>query len=327
MTEYGSDEERAALRAHFDTARARAWADGLVSASRRVLRRHGHAGDWETVLAGLPDLRPASVSLTDRIRIGEMADAGTADRAALENALRALAPWRKGPFTLFGIEIDAEWRSDAKWSRVVAHAAPLAGRRVLDIGCGNGYYAFRMAGAGARLVLGLDPSVLCIMQFRAVRHYLAELAVHVLPATDEHVDSGLRCFDTVFSMGVLYHRRDPAAHLDRLIEALRAGGELVLETLVLANGEEALLEPDGRYARMRNVRAVPSTGTALRWLRAAGFKNARCVDVTATTVAEQRSTDWMTSQSLADFLDPVDPGRTIEGYPAPVRGVFIATAP
>ncbi|MEY8213807.1 MAG: DUF1698 domain-containing protein, partial [Colwellia sp.] len=32
------------------------------------------------------------------------------------------------------------------------------------------------------------------------------------------------------------------------------------------------------------------------------------------------------TQSLSDFLDPQDKNKTIEGYPAPQRAIFIANA-
>jgi tRNA (mo5U34)-methyltransferase len=71
---------------------------------------------------------------------------------------------------------------------------------------------------------------------------------------------------------------------------------------------------------------VPPPATVEVWLRAAGFHAVRTVDITATTPDEQRSTAWMPYHSLRDFLAPDDPARTIEGYPAPVRAVFVASA-
>ena len=43
-----------------------------------------------------------------------------------------------------------------------------------------------------------------------------------------------------------------------------------------------------------------------------------------TTTEEQRKTELMITESLEDFLDPTDPTKTIEGYQAPTRAVFIA---
>ena len=128
-------------------------------------------------------------------------------------------------------------------------------------------------------------------------------------------------------MGVLYHRRDPLRLLERLKELLRPGGELVLESLVLPPGrQQEVLAPAGRYARMRNVWAVPGTGRLAGWMDQAGFADCRVVDVTATTTAEQRSTAWMRFDSLQQALDPADRARTVEGHPAPVRAIFIARA-
>jgi tRNA (mo5U34)-methyltransferase len=75
---------------------------------------------------------------------------------------------------------------------------------------------------------------------------------------------------------------------------------------------------------MRNVWFIPSTAMLENWLRRCGYRDIRTVDVTPTTIAEQRSTEWMTFESLADFLDPADTRLTIEGHPAPQRAVLVA---
>ncbi|MEW8183876.1 MAG: tRNA 5-methoxyuridine(34)/uridine 5-oxyacetic acid(34) synthase CmoB, partial [Candidatus Thiodiazotropha endolucinida] len=130
--------------------------------------------------------------------------------------------------------------------------------------------------------------------------------------------------DTVFSMGVFYHRQSPFAHLAELKGALRNGGELVLETLVIEGCENQVLVPRGRYAKMRNVWFIPSTETLHLWLERAGFNQVKMIDVSVTTIEEQRATEWMRFESLADYLDPADRSLTIEGYPAPRRAVFVA---
>jgi tRNA (mo5U34)-methyltransferase len=292
------------------------------------VKRYGDLPRWLEHLAALPEIAVAARHL-DRDRVG--ADTATPleeeTAATLEAALRGLHPWRKGPYELFGLHIDTEWRSDWKWQRLTPHISPLAGRAVLDIGCGNGYHCWRMRGAGAGEVVGIDPTPLFIVQFAALQRYLQEPAVNLLPMGIEHLPAGMRAFDTVFSMGVLYHRRSPMKHLQELREALRQGGELVLETLVIEGDERACLVPEGRYARMGNVWFLPSSAMLLLWLRKLGFRHARIVDESTTTLEEQRRTDWMTFHSLAEFLDPEDRSRTVEGYPAPRRAIAIAEAP
>ncbi len=306
------------------------WAERLPAQVAAGLdpARHGDLPRWEAALAALPEARPGSVDLAaDTLRIGRRADLAEGDADRLEAALRQLHPWRKGPFELFGLHIDTEWRSDRKWQRLAPHIQPLAGRLVLDVGCGNGYHAWRMRGAGAARVIGIDPSPLFVMQFRAVKRYLPPEPVDVLPLGIDDLPPALDAFDTVFSMGVLYHRRSPLDHLLQLKGALRPGGELVLETLVVEGDAQSVLVPAGRYAKMGNVWFIPSPALLERWLERCGFRHVRVVDVTPTTVEEQRRTGWMTFQSLADFLDPNDASRTVEGHPAPVRAIAIARKP
>ena len=308
---------------------ARLWLDTLPAALDAASdpADHGQLSSWQTTLSRLPNVTPSFLDLTNGVSIGAPQDINETTRHHLIRDLKQLHPWRKGPFYLFGIHIDSEWRSDWKWERVRPHIQPLAGRTVLDVGCGNGYYALRMVGEGADLVVGLDPTWVFVMQFAAIRRYLSSPNAFVLPLGIEQLPEKLRAFDTVFSMGVLYHRRSPLNHLVTLRDALKPGGELVLETLVLDDKCDLELIPKKRYAQMRNVWAIPSCLRLKSWLRQTGFEQIRIVDVTATTINEQRATEWMTFHSLQNFLDPTDLSKTIEGYPGPVRAVAIARAP
>ncbi len=307
----------------------RAWAEPAGWLARRYLleKPHGDLAEWSRSLEQLPS-GPAEVdTAADTIAIGRPGVLPAAERERLEQGLRGLMPWRKGPFRFFDMEVDTEWRSDWKWQRIVPHLSDLTGRRVLDVGCGSGYHCWRMHGAGARLVLGVDPGILFFMQYQAVRRYVPDAPVWYLPGRLEELPGEADFFDTVFSLGVLYHRRSPLDHLVQLKQALRPGGELVLETLVIEGDAQTLLMPEGRYAAMRNVWFLPSPPMLEIWLRRCGFTDVRVVDVTRTRVDEQRATDWMQFRSLADFLDPEDANRTREGYPGPVRATIMARRP
>lgn len=288
---------------------------------------HGKMAGWQAALAALPNIIPSSINLKDQVQIGSVNDFIDQDRDLFIENLKAFHPWRKGPYHLFGIELDTEWHSDWKWDRLLPHIQPLMNRKVLDIGGGNGYHGWRMLGEGAELVLGIDPTLVFVMQYQVMQRYIGETNHYVLPIGIEDLPVKLGCFDTVFSMGVLYHRRSPLDHLYELRACLRSGGELVLETLIIEGGEGMVLMPEGRYAKMRNVWFFPTIATMTLWLRRCGFKEVRCVDINTTTIEEQRSTKWMTFESLINFLDPEDHSKTIEGYPAPVRAIFTATAP
>ncbi len=294
-------------------------------------RNNGDFPRWQAALDSLPDLTPRHIELREAVRIGSAQDCTEQEQEALRAALQGLIPWRKGPVELFGVHIDTEWRSDWKWDRLREHIAPLRGRTILDVGCGNGYHCFRMAGEGARLAIGIDSQLAYAMQYRMVSRYVPDVPAFVLPTTFEQaleqLPEDVAAFDSVFSMGVLYHRRSPIDHLLQLKSCLRPGGELVLETLIVEGPEGHALVPQDRYCRMPNVWFIPSCATLLLWLQRCGLRNARVVDVSTTSLQEQRTTDWMRFQSLADSLDPDDRSHTVEGLPAPRRAVILANAP
>jgi len=297
------------------------WIELLPARIAHGLRyeRHGLLPQWEEVLGQLPTLNTSSVQLKNEVRVeGETF-------LELESQLKEFHPWRKGPYHIHGVDINTEWHSDWKWDRVRPHIQPLEDRTILDVGCGNGYHCWRMVGEGARLVVGIDPSPMFVTQFFAMKHFIQDPRAWVLPLGIEHVPETPGAFDTVFSMGVLYHRKSPMEHLERLKSFLRPGGELVIETLIVDGPEGYTLTPNGRYAKMRNVWFIPTVKTLEYWMHRCGLTNVRTVDITTTSTAEQRSTDWMTFDSLPTFLNTTDPTQTIEGLPAPKRAVVVAT--
>lgn len=287
---------------------------------------HGHFCKWNAAVEQLPIPLNPSIRLDDEdFKIGRAEELSVQQWHQLDASLKNLFPWRKGPYHLFDLHLDAEWRSDWKWNRIKAHISPLDHRLVLDVGCGNGYHCWRMLGAGATMVVGIDPVQLHVLQFQAIRHLYGEAKIYVLPLTLAEIPKKTGIFDTVFSMGVLYHRRSPIDYLINLRNCLRHGGELVLETLVIEGSLGKILVPEGRYACMRNVWFIPTCNTLVSWMKRCGFKNMRIVDVNQTSTQEQRSTPWMTLHSLQDFLNADNPDLTIEGHPAPRRATIIAT--
>lgn len=286
---------------------------------------HGDFAKWHKLVNKLPNTNVSHINLKDAVEIGLASDIDEYTQKQIIGLLKQFKPWRKGPFHLHGIHIDTEWRSDWKWQRVLPHLESLEGRTVLDIGCGSGYHLWRMRGENAKLVVGVDPSQLFLMQFQAIKHFNPDPNVHLLPVGVEHLPE-LKVFDTVFSMGVLYHRRSPIEFLQQLKSQLRKGGQLVLETLVVEGDDQTVLMAGERYAQMRNVWFLPSSDALSLWMSRVGFTNIQVVDIEKTTTNEQRKTQWMDSLSLADFLDPNDTNKTIEGYPAPLRAVITANA-
>lgn len=301
------------------------WLDTLPDQISRGLshQRFGDLADWLQALEDLPEIFSDAIDLQTKVDIGSTQEVDAATRQQTHDALARLIPWRKGPYHVHGTHIDTEWRSDWKWDRVLPHIEPLAQRTVLDVGCGSGYHMWRMLGEQAKLVIGIDPTPLFLIQFHAIKHFHGAAPIHMLPLGIEHMPE-LNGFDSVFSMGVLYHRRDPIQFLTELKQQLKPGGQLILETLVVEGDVNTVLMPTDRYAQMRNVWFLPSCEALSLWLSRLGFVDIKVVDENVTSLDEQRKTEWMDNQSLADFLDPDDVSKTIEGYPAPKRAVIIA---
>lgn len=285
--------------------------------------------DWSSQLLPLVEQRMSDSYHGDfarwRTSLDQLRGASTAEER--RKPLLQLAPWRKGPFDVGGVQIDAEWRSELKWARLNDAVAPLAGRNVLDVGCGNGYYALRIHEQGANAVLGIDPTLLYVMQFLAVTYDSEPLPVKVLPLRMHELPDAPRVFDTTFSMGVLYHQRSPIDHLRQLRGTLRPGGQLVLETIFMPGEESYACTPADRYARMKNVWLLPTLAELTTWLGRTGYRDVTVIDTSVTGIDEQRSTPWMTFESLAEALDPNDSSKTVEGWPAPRRVIVTASAP
>lgn len=316
---------------HFDQlyqqlqqTRLHTWVESLQCQIEAQLKNnpHGKLEAWENSFNALPTII-ADYTHYDTPRIQAHVDAVISNEIQqhFKQQLLQFSPWRKGPYELFGTHIDTEWRSDWKWERIKDHIAPLDNKLVLDIGCGNGYHMWRMLGEKAKLVIGVDPSQLFLMQFHIIKKYLgSHLPIHIVPLRSEDLpDFNNQGFDSVFSMGVLYHRKSPFEHLQELRSFLKPKGQLILETLVIEGNQNSVLVPRDRYAKMRNVWFIPSVEMLTLWLERAGFSNIQIADISPTCIEEQRSTEWMTFESLPQFLYPNNSQLSIEGYPSPLR--------
>jgi tRNA (mo5U34)-methyltransferase len=297
------------------------WMKPLIELSEQIIKSgsHGDLPGWLKVLNELPAAKHGFDGSGSVVSCGKL----SSDTNTLAGQLLKFHPWRKGPLNIGGVPIETEWRSDKKWDRLQAHLS-ITGHKVMDIGCGNGYFGWRMLDHGASSVIGIDPTLIYTMQWLASQHFAGDLPNYVLPLSLEDLPETAGGFDTIFSMGVLYHRRDPVEHLKRLAGLVKKGGQIVLETLVLESESDQVLVPEGRYARMRNVWAIPTVPRLINWMNEAGLQSIKTLDVSHTTADEQRSTDWMHFESLAESLDPGNSKQTLEGHPAPVRAAMIA---
>jgi tRNA (mo5U34)-methyltransferase len=273
-------------------------------------------------------LRADFLDLTGEVvRIGGTGELDAADQGRVLAALRSFMPWRKGPFELFGIEIDAEWRSERKWNRLLPALPDLTGKIIADIGSNNGYYMFRMAAHQPRLVVGFEPYLQHYFAFQTLNSLAGLANLHTELLGVEHLRLYPDCFDVIFLMGIIYHRISPVEMLREVRAALRPGGVLIVESQAIPGKEPLALFPEKTYAKVPGTYFVPTAACLENWLHRSGFQQVETFCSHPMSSAEQRRTPWMTFESYTDFLDPVDPGRTIEGYPAPWRVFLRAVTP
>lgn len=299
----------------------------IIAKEKRLNLEYGLEKTCREAFQKLPDIHPSEVNLSsDWIKIGSKDDISDTDYKKLYSILEKFSPWRKGPFDLFGIKIDTEWVSYIKWNRLKSNISSLKGKRVLDIGCSSGYYMLRMLEQKPSMVLGVDPQILFYYQFLTLKKYIELPDIYYIPGAMEELPTFHKYFDTIFSMGILYHRKSPVEALQNIHKNLKKNGELVLETLIIGGGSDTALFPVDRYAKMKNVYFIPTVKCLESWLKRAKFTNIKTIDISITTAEEQRRTEWINTESLEDFLDPSDPLKTVEGYPAPLRVVITAKA-
>lgn len=253
------------------------------------------------------------------VKVGKNSALSATEATRLQSALDSFRPWKKGPFDLFGTMIEAEWRSDWKWARILPHIQSLQGRTVADIGCHNGYFMFRMAHQQPGLVIGFEPVAKHFWNFQLLQQWIRQPNLYFELLGVEHLDLYPRFFDTIFCLGILYHHTDPVGLLRKLHAALAPGGEIVIDCQGIPGTEPVALVPKGRYAGARGIWFLPTQSCLEHWLHRTGFRNIECIFAEPLSTAEQRRTPWADVDSLAEFLDPQDATRTVEGYPAPWR--------
>jgi len=270
----------------------------------------------ETVTSGKELLKNFCV---DAVTLGSSADLQAPQMEVLNQVVEKLMPWRKGPFSLFGIEIDSEWKSNWKWDRIVPELGDISGLKIADVGCGNGYYMFRAAAAAPELVIGFDPSEHFYYQFQLVQRFAQFPFVSYEPMGLEDLQLFEGFFDLVLCMGIVYHHRNPIEQLKILLDALAPGGQVIVESQTIPGTEPIALFPKDRYAKARNIYFIPTANCLAAWLEKVGFVDIEVFSDVQLTCEEQRRTKFAVFESLSDFLDSNDLSKTVEGYPAPRR--------
>jgi tRNA (mo5U34)-methyltransferase len=271
---------------------------------------------YQEAIKALKPYENVEVKLGDKVEV-QIPNLSEEDAQQIKETALLMKPWRKGPFQINDLFIDSEWQSQIKYNLLEPYF-DIKGKVVGDIGCNNGYYLFRMLTQEPKKLIGFDPSAIYYSQFQFMNHFIkSDIRYEMLGV--EHVEFYEHKFDTLFCLGVLYHRSDPVAMLKSLFKGLNKGGELILDTFMIDGEGEMCLTPRDRYSKIPNIYFVPTVNALKNWCYRAGFETVEVLEIMKTEANEQRKTEWIDTQSLEDFLDPNDDNKTVEGYPAPKR--------
>jgi len=283
------------------------------------IKKDRRIDNWNKIITCLPKLQDTKVDFNKEVLIS--GNWKEQKRKKAKELLLELIPWRKGPFEIGDISIDAEWRSNLKWERFLELNIELSGKTILDVGSGNGYYGFRMLGQGVDSVVCLEPNLSHLTQFIAINNFAKSEQIRMIPKRIEELTFTDECFDLIFSMGVLYHQRKPEEHLKLLCSHLKKEGTIILETLIVDEEYGEVLIPEGNYANMPNVRFLHTKTGLEKLAKLANLNVASISSSCKTTIEEQRTTLWMPFKSLSDGLN-IEKDLTIEGLPRPERVFF-----
>jgi ubiquinone/menaquinone biosynthesis C-methylase UbiE len=113
-----------------------------------------------------------------------------------------------------------------KFSEQLHEYKSFSGKRVLDVGCGNGYVLSRYSSYGAD-TYGIDITEKAI-ELCKKRFELSHLNGEFATAPAEKLPFENDFFDCVCSMGVLHHVSDTQKAIDEIYRVLKPGGKIIL---------------------------------------------------------------------------------------------------
>lgn len=177
---------------------------------------------------------------------------------------------KKGSYAYTTKRLSARY-ANLRTSESIAHSYDFAGKRVLDLGCGDGTYTLEFLSLGVKEVVGVDPASVAIEAANAKAQKLGldvtvKFEVGNIYALEPYL-AGNR-FDCIVLRGVLHHLPDPV----RAIAGLASfGGSIVVLEPNGNNPVLKLLEKFSRYHIEHEERSFSPT-LIRSWLTKAGFR-------------------------------------------------------
>jgi 2-polyprenyl-3-methyl-5-hydroxy-6-metoxy-1,4-benzoquinol methylase len=221
-----------------------------------------------------------------------------------------LSPWNHNiplPHDVYTTACRDYYPAHREIMRVVAEGlgGEWSGRRILDIGCLEGYFSVECALQGAE-VLGIDGKLLNVRKCEFVQSVLGiERAKFVLgDALKVNHESHGR-FDVILALGLLYHLDDPYTFLANV--AGLCDGFVVIDTHIALENQPEMIKGEWRpdLSEMRTLTFAGKSyeGRLFREFPTGTERNVK--DLSPTASLENESSVWLTENSLLSMLDDV----------------------
>lgn len=300
---------------------------------RRMLRWHGSScSELRRVCLDMPSFEEALDYGVDKggvFSVGQQQTLSDAQRQRVHVLLQRFIPWRTGPWRILGVDVLSGWRSGEKWERMkVAYPRSSSGLKVADIGCGNGYFMFRLLEHAPALVVGFEPIARHYYAYHLVQNYVRSSALHFEPLGFEDLDLYSKFFDVMVCMGVLYHQTDPVDVLRLSHRALAPGGKLLLATQGIPGADPVALMPRKFYNGKKGTWWLPTLSCLQNWILRAGFRDVEELYSEEIMAEDQRTTFWCPGggweSELQNKAGTAAAHTTPEGYPQPMRFFVVA---
>ena len=201
-------------------------------------------------------------------------------------------PWNHSIELPYGLRTTAgeqvsHGKNIVKWSRIKQYidAIDVKGKRVLDVGCNEGFFSLKLKELGAREVVGFDADEPRIRKAEFVAEVLnvSDVVYEVMDIFHEGLDAHGH-FDVALCLGFLHRVSHPYQVLERLTQICDM---LVLEWKSLREGsfDLPIMKFCGGHSKDSNIYSglywLPSVQCVLDMLRSLGFVHNFVIDNSA----------------------------------------------
>ena len=221
-----------------------------------------------------------------------------------------LSPWNHNiplAHDIYTTACDEYYAAHREMMRVVSEHVDgdLTGRRVLDIGCLEGYFSIECALQGADVV-GIDGKILNVRKCEFVRSVLGVPRVTFLEGDAMRVKAAsVGRFDVVLALGLLYHLEDPYAFLEHV--AGLCDEFVVIDTHVALEDQpetiKAAWRPDLSELKTFTFAGKPYEGRLFREFPPGTARDVK--DLSPTTSLDNELAVWLTEDALVRMLHDV----------------------